>query len=141
MRDRTAKAIAFGKLLRKDLEVAAEFCVTVDLEVLMKTLRESGHSLVDTPHTANYLILAPSNISHDVNTIQALLDVTCGRDEALMNAPIDSCPREGMIRCRSFITLLLTSIYLSNKVCIIAESIQQILKFLTFCFRFAVVSR
>lgn len=97
MRERTAKVVAFGKLLKKDLEVAAEFKVVVEPESMMKTLSSSGHVRVITPHTTNYLILAPSSISSDKHTIQALLDVTCGRDDALISANVISCSREGRV--------------------------------------------
>lgn len=76
--------------------MAAEFKLVEDPESLMKTLAASGHVRVVTPHTSNYLILAPSNISGDTDVIQALLDVTCGRDESLLNTNLVSCPREGI---------------------------------------------
>ena len=42
-RERTIKAISFGKLLRKDLEVASEFSLTGGFDELMQRLKETDH--------------------------------------------------------------------------------------------------
>ena len=42
-RERTFKAISFTKLLRKDLEVAAEFNLTGGFDELMSRLQETDH--------------------------------------------------------------------------------------------------
>ena len=42
-RERTFKAISFAKLLRKDLEVAAEFNLTGGFDELMTRLQETEH--------------------------------------------------------------------------------------------------
>ena len=42
-RDRSIKAIAFAKLLRKDLEVAAEYKLTADPRKLLNMLHMTGH--------------------------------------------------------------------------------------------------
>lgn len=105
--------------------MAAEFEVVADHESLMKTLSASGHVRVVTPHTSNYLILAPSNISSDKDMIQALLDVTCGRDESLLNTNLVSCPREG-IRLRSphklTNILILCSLHIAVTVCLRSDT-------------------
>ena len=42
-RERSVKAIAFAKLLRKDLEVSAEFSITGSPSEFLIKLRETGH--------------------------------------------------------------------------------------------------
>ena len=42
-RERTFKAISFAKLLRKDLEVSAEFDLTGGFDELLLKLKETNH--------------------------------------------------------------------------------------------------
>ena len=46
-----------------------------------------------TPHTANYILVVPSIIKDDKQSLLALLDVTCGREDT--GAEATSSVREG----------------------------------------------
>ena len=65
-RERTFKAISFAKLLRKDLEVSAEFNLTGGFDELMIKLQETEHVQVRillkylSIHDTNILGLCPS---------------------------------------------------------------------------------
>jgi mitogen-activated protein kinase kinase kinase 4 len=43
VRERTVKAISFSKLLRKDLEVSAEFSITGSIGEVLNRLQETDH--------------------------------------------------------------------------------------------------
>lgn len=46
IREKTSRAMNFAKLLRKDLEIAAEFKITSKPKVLLEELHRGGHVLV-----------------------------------------------------------------------------------------------
>lgn len=54
-RERSVKALAFAKTLRKDLEVSAEFTVSSE-EALMDRLLATGHVRVVAPHSSAHQI-------------------------------------------------------------------------------------
>jgi len=83
MKEWAHKALGFAKLLRKDLEIAAEFKVNIEPQALMTVLEASRHVRVVTAHTANYIIVVPESIRDDRHSLQSLLDVTCGREETV----------------------------------------------------------
>jgi len=79
-RDRSVKAISFSKLLRKDLEVAAEFSVIDSTEEVLGRLHQTGHVQVIAPHSRQHLIFIPSAIKNKEDHILQLLDMHCGQD-------------------------------------------------------------
>ncbi|XP_067947901.1 mitogen-activated protein kinase kinase kinase 4-like isoform X2 [Watersipora subatra] len=85
-REWASKALGFAKQLRKDLEISAEFEVKIKSIDLMRVLQSTKHVRVIVPHTANYIILAPDCIKDDKQTLLALLDVTCGREDVAAEA-------------------------------------------------------
>jgi len=78
-RERTFKAISFAKLLRKDLEVAAEFHLAGGFDELMSRLQETEHVQVLAPHSAHHYIFVPKTISGHQEKILQMLDMHCGQ--------------------------------------------------------------
>lgn len=60
-RDQCLKAVSVTKMIRRDLEVAAEFDIRVPIRDLLKRLAVTGHILVMLPHNDNYVVFVPSN--------------------------------------------------------------------------------
>ena len=61
-RERAIKAVAFAKTLRKDLEVAAEFTVNTNSELLIQKLQSTEHVRVVAPHSSQHLIFISGRI-------------------------------------------------------------------------------
>ncbi|XP_077977573.1 mitogen-activated protein kinase kinase kinase 4-like [Glandiceps talaboti] len=80
-RERASKALGFAKLLRKDLEIAAEFAPAVPVNELLTTLRDSGHVRVLASHSSDYLLFIPQFLKDNQIQILQLLDVTCGNED------------------------------------------------------------
>lgn len=62
-RERALRAAGLAKMLRKDLEVAAEFSLLGNLSVVLAKLQETGHILVIVPHSQNHFIFIPGEWS------------------------------------------------------------------------------
>lgn len=58
-RERALRAAGLAKMLRKDLEVAAEFQINCKPAVVLSRLRETGHIRVIAPHSQNHFIFVP----------------------------------------------------------------------------------
>ncbi|XP_041352279.1 mitogen-activated protein kinase kinase kinase 4-like [Gigantopelta aegis] len=107
-RERASKALGFAKMLRKDLEIAADFNISVTIAELLNKLQETGHVRLYAPLSAGYLLFIPNRIISNKRLILQLLNVTCGREEtshpALHQAEDDNPPptEDGyllMMRC------------------------------------------
>lgn len=61
-RDQCLKAVAVTKMIRRDLEVAAEFDIRVPMDELLERLALTGHILVMLPHNDNYVVFVPSEL-------------------------------------------------------------------------------
>lgn len=83
-RERAVKAIAFAKILRKDLEVAAEFGVKSDPHGLLKRLQETRHVKVLAPN-CDLQIFVPACISKHQESVLQLLDMHCGQTTGAIN--------------------------------------------------------
>ncbi len=59
-RDQCLKAVSVTKMIRRDLEVAAEFDIHVPISELLHRLSITGHILVVLPHNDNYVVFVPS---------------------------------------------------------------------------------
>ncbi|XP_023342644.1 mitogen-activated protein kinase kinase kinase 4 isoform X2 [Eurytemora carolleeae] len=79
-RERSVKAISFAKLLRKDLEVSAEFSMSRSTEDVLNRLHHTGHVQVIAPHSRQHLIFIPNSIKNKEDHILQLLDMHCGQD-------------------------------------------------------------
>ena len=83
-RERAVKAIAFAKILRKDLEVSAEFGVKGDPYGLLKRLQETRHVKVLAPN-CDLQIFVPACISKHQESVLQLLDMHCGQTTGAIN--------------------------------------------------------
>ncbi|XP_005109668.1 mitogen-activated protein kinase kinase kinase 4 isoform X2 [Aplysia californica] len=81
-RERASKALGFAKLLRKDLEIAADFNITVTTKELLTKLMETDHVQLVAPLSAGYMMFVPSSIISNERLIYQLLNVTSGREGA-----------------------------------------------------------
>ncbi|CAG5120327.1 unnamed protein product, partial [Candidula unifasciata] len=99
-RERASKALGFAKLLRKDLEIAADFNITVATAELFARLIETHHVQVKVQLSAGYMMFIPENIVSNKQLILQLLNVTSGReDPADLTTKVDGYLL--MIRCDS----------------------------------------
>ena len=83
-RERAVKAIAFAKILRKDLEVSAEFSVKGAASELLKKLQETKHVKVLAPN-CDLQIFVPFCISKHQESVLQLLDIHCGQTTGAIN--------------------------------------------------------
>jgi len=61
-RDQSMKAVAVTKMIRRDLEVAAEFDIKgLPSSELLHRLADTGHIRVVLPHNDNYAVFVPRN--------------------------------------------------------------------------------
>ncbi|KAL3881975.1 hypothetical protein ACJMK2_028357 [Sinanodonta woodiana] len=95
-RERASKALGFAKMLRKDLEIAADFNIAVDMPQLLQKLHETKHVRVIAPVSAGYLMFIPVLITHQNKLILQLLNVTCGREDITI-ATADIQKEEGYL--------------------------------------------
>jgi hypothetical protein len=80
-RERASKALGFAKMLRKDLEIAADFACNVPVAQLLQDLKALDHVEVLIPHVTGYMIFVPHSMKDSNDHILQLLNVTCGREE------------------------------------------------------------
>ena len=83
-RERAVKAIAFAKILRKDLEVSAEFGVKGDPMDVYERLQETRHVKVLAPN-CDLQIFVPACISKHQESVLQLLDMHCGQTTGAIN--------------------------------------------------------
>ncbi|XP_064627504.1 mitogen-activated protein kinase kinase kinase 4-like [Lineus longissimus] len=79
-RERASKALGFAKMLKKALEVAADFDINVSTQELLQKLNDTGHTMVIAPHSSDYQMFIPNAILDDKPQIVQLLNTTCGHD-------------------------------------------------------------
>ncbi|KAK4319027.1 hypothetical protein Pmani_010006 [Petrolisthes manimaculis] len=77
-RERSLRAASLAKMLRKDLEVAAEFRVCVSPREVLARLKDTNHIRVIAPHSHNHFIFVPSRIKEKREYIWQLLDMRVG---------------------------------------------------------------
>ena len=71
-RERSLRAASLAKMLRKDLEVAAEFDMRESQLALLDRLRSTGHIRVIAPHSHNHFIFVPG-----MYAFKALTFISC----------------------------------------------------------------
>ncbi|XP_013387498.1 mitogen-activated protein kinase kinase kinase 4-like [Lingula anatina] len=84
-------------MLRKDLEIAADFNILVEPAQLLEKLKETDHIKVNAPANAGYLMFIPHHISEDKEQILQLLNVTCGREDIHHSFPVGKESHEGYL--------------------------------------------
>ncbi|CAM1305295.1 MAP3K4 (predicted) [Pycnogonum litorale] len=82
IRERTIKIMAFAKMLRKDLEIAAEYELNDEScksrQNFLDILKKTNHVRVLAPHSRNHMMFIPEAIRDNVILIRQLIQVTAG---------------------------------------------------------------
>ncbi|KAM4692988.1 mitogen-activated protein kinase kinase kinase 4 isoform 2-T2 [Discoglossus pictus] len=79
-RERASKALGFAKMLRKDLEIAAEFTFAAPVRDLLTYLKTKNYAKVLIPSLENLHVFVPDNISGSKSVILQLLNAAAGID-------------------------------------------------------------
>ncbi|KAG9493621.1 hypothetical protein GDO78_001486 [Eleutherodactylus coqui] len=79
-RERASKALGFAKMLRKDLEIAAEFTFSAPVQDLLTYLKCKDYSKVFVPTIENLHVFVPDNFSRGRTVILQLLNAAAGVD-------------------------------------------------------------
>ncbi|XP_077145274.1 mitogen-activated protein kinase kinase kinase 4 [Ranitomeya variabilis] len=79
-RERASKALGFAKMLRKDLEIAAEFTFSTSVQDLLTYLKCKNYSKVLVPTLENLHAFVPDNLSIGRSVILQLLNAAAGVD-------------------------------------------------------------
>ncbi|XP_078504839.1 mitogen-activated protein kinase kinase kinase 4 isoform X1 [Lissotriton helveticus] len=79
-RERASKALGFAKMLRKDLEIAAEFKYSAPVWELLHSLRTKHYVKVQIPGLDNLHVFVPDNLSGQKSVILQLLYAASGKD-------------------------------------------------------------
>ena len=74
-RDQCLKAVSVTKMIRRDLEVAAEFDISVPIPELLHRLTVTGHILVVLPHNDNYVVFVPSMYNFFGSPVSRISDI------------------------------------------------------------------
>uniref|UniRef100_A0A3Q2FRZ4 Mitogen-activated protein kinase kinase kinase 4 n=1 Tax=Cyprinodon variegatus TaxID=28743 RepID=A0A3Q2FRZ4_CYPVA len=79
-RERASKALGFAKMLRKDLEVAADFSITSGVPCLLKALKMKSYVKVQIPGLEELQVFVPCSLKNQRALILQLLNAAAGKD-------------------------------------------------------------
>ncbi|XP_032693151.1 mitogen-activated protein kinase kinase kinase 4 isoform X3 [Lontra canadensis] len=79
-RERASKALGFAKMLRKDLEIAAEFIFSAPVRDLLDVLKSKQYVKVQIPGLENLQAFVPGNLATEKSIILQLLSAAAGKD-------------------------------------------------------------
>ncbi|XP_026643139.1 mitogen-activated protein kinase kinase kinase 4 isoform X2 [Microtus ochrogaster] len=79
-RERASKALGFAKMLRKDLEIAAEFVLSASVQELLDVLKEKQYVKVQIPGLENLHVFVPDSLAEEKRIILQLLNAATGKD-------------------------------------------------------------
>ncbi|XP_078144714.1 mitogen-activated protein kinase kinase kinase 4 isoform X4 [Centroberyx gerrardi] len=79
-RERASKALGFAKMLRKDLEIAADFSITSGVTCLLEALKERNYVKVQIPGLEELEVFVPCGLMHQRPLILQLLNAAAGKD-------------------------------------------------------------
>ncbi|XP_045150351.1 mitogen-activated protein kinase kinase kinase 4 isoform X1 [Echinops telfairi] len=79
-RERASKALGFAKMLRKDLEIAAEFALSAPTRDLLAALRAKQYVKIQIPGLENLQVFVPDALSGEKSIILQLLNAAAGKD-------------------------------------------------------------
>ncbi|XP_077351665.1 mitogen-activated protein kinase kinase kinase 4 isoform X2 [Festucalex cinctus] len=79
-RERASKALGFAKMLRKDLEVAADFNITNGVASLLEALKKRNYAKVQIPGLEELQVFVPSGLLTQRPLILQLLNAAAGKD-------------------------------------------------------------
>ncbi|KAM8851886.1 mitogen-activated protein kinase kinase kinase 4 isoform 2-T2 [Synchiropus picturatus] len=79
-RERASKALGFAKMLRKDLEVAADFTITNGVTSLLEALKKRHYVKVQIPGLEELQVFVPCGLKDQRPLILQLLNAAAGND-------------------------------------------------------------
>uniref|UniRef100_A0A8C9UEQ7 Mitogen-activated protein kinase kinase kinase 4 n=1 Tax=Serinus canaria TaxID=9135 RepID=A0A8C9UEQ7_SERCA len=79
-RERASKALGFAKMLRKDLEIAAEFALSAPVRDLLNALKTKEYVKVQIPGLESLQVFVPGSIAGEKAVILQLLNAAAGKD-------------------------------------------------------------
>nr|XP_010964152.1 PREDICTED: LOW QUALITY PROTEIN: mitogen-activated protein kinase kinase kinase 4 [Camelus bactrianus] len=79
-RERASKALGFAKMLRKDLEIAAEFIFSAPVGDLLEVLKSKQYVKVQIPGLENLQVFVPDTLAEEKSIILQLLNAAAGKD-------------------------------------------------------------
>ncbi|XP_019950576.2 mitogen-activated protein kinase kinase kinase 4 isoform X2 [Paralichthys olivaceus] len=79
-RERASKALGFAKMLRKDLEVAADFSITNGVPCLLEALKKRNYVKVQIPGLEELQVFVPCGLKDQRPLILQLLNAAAGKD-------------------------------------------------------------
>uniref|UniRef100_A0A4W5RK71 Mitogen-activated protein kinase kinase kinase 4 n=1 Tax=Hucho hucho TaxID=62062 RepID=A0A4W5RK71_9TELE len=79
-RERASKALGFAKMLRKDLEIAADFSITSGVPCLLEALKERNYVKVQIPGLEELEVFVPCALMRQRDLILQLLNAAAGKD-------------------------------------------------------------
>ncbi|KAK2921983.1 hypothetical protein Q8A73_001468 [Channa argus] len=79
-RERASKALGFAKMLRKDLEVAANFSITNGVSCFLEALKERQYVKVQIPGLEELQVFVPCGLMDQHTLILQLLNAAAGKD-------------------------------------------------------------
>uniref|UniRef100_A0A4W3H2Z5 Mitogen-activated protein kinase kinase kinase 4 n=1 Tax=Callorhinchus milii TaxID=7868 RepID=A0A4W3H2Z5_CALMI len=79
-RERASKALGFAKMLRKDLEIAAEFTLSVPVPDMLEALKTKQYVKVQIPGLDDLHIFVAVDLAEQKPQILQLLNATAGKD-------------------------------------------------------------
>ncbi|XP_028279313.1 mitogen-activated protein kinase kinase kinase 4 isoform X2 [Parambassis ranga] len=79
-RERASKALGFAKMLRKDLEVAADFTITNGVTCLLEALKKGKYVKVQIPGLEELQVFVPCGLMDQRPLILQLLNAAAGKD-------------------------------------------------------------
>uniref|UniRef100_A0AAX7TSR0 Mitogen-activated protein kinase kinase kinase 4 n=1 Tax=Astatotilapia calliptera TaxID=8154 RepID=A0AAX7TSR0_ASTCA len=79
-RERASKALGFAKMLRKDLEVAADFTITNGVTCLLEALKKRNYVKVQIPGLEELQVFVPCGLMNQRPVILQLLNAAAGKD-------------------------------------------------------------
>ncbi|KAM6956719.1 mitogen-activated protein kinase kinase kinase 4 isoform 2-T2 [Aplochiton taeniatus] len=79
-RERASKALGFAKMLRKDLEIAADFSLASGVPRLLEALKERNYAKVQIPGLDELEVFVQANLMNQRPIILQLLNAAAGKD-------------------------------------------------------------
>uniref|UniRef100_A0A3B4B7G2 Mitogen-activated protein kinase kinase kinase 4 n=1 Tax=Periophthalmus magnuspinnatus TaxID=409849 RepID=A0A3B4B7G2_9GOBI len=79
-RERASKALGFAKMLRKDLEIAADFSITNGVVCLLEALKKRNYVKVVIPGLEELQVFVPCGLMEQRPMILQLLNAAAGKD-------------------------------------------------------------
>ncbi|RLV98694.1 hypothetical protein DV515_00010577 [Chloebia gouldiae] len=79
-RERASKALGFAKMLRKDLEIAAEFALSAPVRDLLNALKTKEYVKIQIPGLESLQVFVPGSIAGEKAVILQLLNAAAGKD-------------------------------------------------------------